>query len=193
MPSPNNTNAPSGGARGHCSHHRLPRRKLRLVQVGDFDLIHGSVQVHAKGGHIHKVSLAFSTLTSDVEVYSVGREAREYLLHPKNDLLRPMSGFGVHSWFKRALKAAGLPETIKMHEMRHSAADNLWRETGDIVHAKQLLRHTSVGTTEAYPAPVPGRPHRSPSQDGGQPVRPEQLASSGRGHLARAGGSRAST
>ena len=115
MPSPNNTTAPSGGARGHCSHHRLPRRKLRLVQVGDFDLIHGSVQVHAKGGHIHKVSLAFSTLTSDVEVYSVGREAREYLLHPKNDLLRPMSGFGVHSWFKRALKAAGLPETIKMH------------------------------------------------------------------------------
>ena len=61
-----------------------------------------------------------------------------------------MSGFGVHTWFKRALRAAGLPETIKMHEMRHSAADNLWRETGDIVHAKQLLRHKSVGTTEAY-------------------------------------------
>lgn len=37
-----------------------------------------------------------------------------------------------------------------MHEMRYSAADNLWRETGNIVHAKQLLRHKSVGTTEAY-------------------------------------------
>lgn len=37
-----------------------------------------------------------------------------------------------------------------MHELRHSAADNLWRETGNIVHAKQLLRHRSVGTTEAY-------------------------------------------
>ena len=37
-----------------------------------------------------------------------------------------------------------------MHELRHSAADNLWRETGNIVHAKQLLRHRSVGTTETY-------------------------------------------
>jgi site-specific recombinase XerD len=37
-----------------------------------------------------------------------------------------------------------------MHELRHSAADNLWRKTGDIMDAKQLLRHRSVGTTEAY-------------------------------------------
>lgn len=113
-------------------------------------LIHGTVRVHAKGGHIHKVPLAYATLTSDIEVYIVGRGATEYLLHPKNDLTRPMTLVGVHNWFKRALKEAGLPETIKMHEMRHSAADNLWRETGDIVHAKQLLRHKSVGTTEAY-------------------------------------------
>ena len=47
-------------------------------------------------------------------------------------------------------RQAGLPETIKMHKLRHSAADNLWRETGNIVHAQQLLRHKSVGTTEAY-------------------------------------------
>jgi integrase len=37
-----------------------------------------------------------------------------------------------------------------MHELRHSAADGLWRKTGDIMDAKQLLRHRSVGTTEAY-------------------------------------------
>jgi site-specific recombinase XerD len=62
-----------------------------------------------------------------------------------------MTSYGIHLWFKRALKLAGLPETIKVHELRHSAADNLWRETENIVHAKQLLRHRSVGTTEAYP------------------------------------------
>ena len=105
---------------------------------------------HAKGGHIHKVPLAFETLISDVEVYIVGREATEYLLYPKQDVTRPMTSFGIHLWFKRALREAKLPETIKMHELRHSAADNLWRETGNIVHAKQLLRHRSVGTTEAY-------------------------------------------
>ena len=45
---------------------------------------------------------------------------------------------------------AGLPATIKMHELRHSAADNLWRETGNLLLAQQLLRHDSVATTQAY-------------------------------------------
>jgi integrase/recombinase XerD len=128
----------------------LRKNELRLVQVGDFDLIHGDVKVHAKGGHIHKVPFAFATLTSDIEVHVVGRGPKEYLLYPKADAARPLTSFGIHLWFKRALNAAGLPETIKMHELRHSAADNLWRQTGNIVHAKQLLRHRSVGTTEAY-------------------------------------------
>ena len=94
--------------------------------------------------------LAYSTLTSDIEVHIVGRGVKEYLLYPKLDVTQPMTSYGIHLWFKRALKAAGLPETIKMHEMRHSAADNLWRQTGDLMDAKQLLRHRSVGTTETY-------------------------------------------
>jgi site-specific recombinase XerD len=56
----------------------------------------------------------------------------------------------LHRWFKRALERAGLPSTIKLHEMRHSAADNAYRETGDIVVAQQLLRHESVATTQGY-------------------------------------------
>jgi len=34
--------------------------------------------------------------------------------------------------------------------LRHSAADEIWRVTGDIVMAQQLLRHKSVGTNQAY-------------------------------------------
>jgi site-specific recombinase XerD len=37
-----------------------------------------------------------------------------------------------------------------MHELRHSAADNLWRETGNLVLAQQLLRHESVATKQDY-------------------------------------------
>jgi site-specific recombinase XerD len=37
-----------------------------------------------------------------------------------------------------------------MYEMRHWAADNLFRSSRDIVQAKKLLRHRSIGTTEAY-------------------------------------------
>jgi site-specific recombinase XerD len=41
-----------------------------------------------------------------------------------------------------------------MHELRHSAADNLWRETGNIVLAQQLLRHENVKTTMGYLHPT---------------------------------------
>ena len=124
--------------------------ELRLIQIGDINLIHGNVQVHAKGGHIHAVPLVYPTLKSDIEIHIVGRAAKEFLLYPKLNITQPMSEAGVHNWFKRALKRAGLPETIKLHEMRHSAADNLFRDSKNIVQSKQLLRHRSVGTTEAY-------------------------------------------
>jgi site-specific recombinase XerC len=51
---------------------------------------------------------------------------------------------------ERCLERAGLPTSIKMHELRHSAADNFWRATGDLMLAKELLRHQSVATTQEY-------------------------------------------
>ena len=44
--------------------------------------------------------------------------------------------------------------TVKIHELRHSAADNLWRETGNLMLAQQLLRHSSVATTQEYLHPT---------------------------------------
>ena len=63
-------------------------------------------------------------------MHLVGREATEYLLHPRHDRMRPM------------------------HELRHSAADNLWRRTGNLTMAQQLLRHESPATTAGYLHPT---------------------------------------
>ena len=84
----------------------------------------------------------------------MGRHPDEYLLYPKKDTMQSMSLSAVHRWFKRALARAGLPATIKIHELRHSAADNLWRETGNLLLAQELLRHESVATTQAYLHPT---------------------------------------
>lgn len=43
---------------------------------------------------------------------------------------------------------------MKLHELRHSAADNLWRASGNLMLAQQLLRHESVATTQAYLHPT---------------------------------------
>ena len=56
----------------------------------------------------------------------------------------------MQDWFKRCLRVAELPESIQLHELRHSAADALYRKTGDIGKAQQLLRHESPATTAGY-------------------------------------------
>jgi Phage integrase family len=55
-----------------------------------------------------------------------------------------------HRWFKRCLERAGLSTDWSLHDLRHSAADALYRVTGDIVLAQQLLRHADVRTTRGY-------------------------------------------
>ena len=55
---------------------------------------------------------------------------------------------GVERWFKKALQRAGLSE------LRHSAADNPYRETGNVMLAQQLLRHESIATTQGSLHPV---------------------------------------
>ena len=61
-----------------------------------------------------------------------------------------MDPASLHRWFKACLERAGLPATMKTHELRHSAADNLWRRTGNLLLAQQLLRQESVATTQTY-------------------------------------------
>jgi site-specific recombinase XerC len=130
----------------------LRKNELRLLRIGDFDMARNEVRVHGKGGKIVVLPFgALRDLVRDLELHIAGetRQPDEYLLYPKRDRLRSLDPASVHRWFKRFLEQAGLPATIEIHELRHSAADELWRITGDIVLA-QLLRHESVATTQAY-------------------------------------------
>jgi site-specific recombinase XerD len=132
----------------------LRKNELRLLRLSDFDLAKGTFLVHGKGSKVAVMPLAFADLKRDLELYAVGRDPGEYLLYPKLDPLRPMTPPSVHRWLKRCLQRAGLPATVKTHELRHSAADNLWRETGNLLLAQQLLRHESVATTQEYLHPT---------------------------------------
>ena len=135
---------------------RLALRKdeLRILRVRDFDIADGTVVVRGKGSKVVVMPIGFPDLKADLEVHLVGRHPDECLLFPKKDPMQPMSLSAVHRWFKRALARAGLPATVKIHELRHSAADNLWRETGNLLLAQQLLRHSSVATTQAHLHPT---------------------------------------
>ena len=95
--------------------------------------------------------IGFRDLQRDLYLHisGEGRKPDEYLLYPKSSRSRPMDPGSVHRWFKKCLERAEVPD-IPMHELRHSAADDIWRVTGDIVKAQMLLRHESVATTQIY-------------------------------------------
>lgn len=135
----------------------LRKNELRLITLGDIDLARSLLVVHGKGGAVAVMPLAIPSLRQDLELHLQERapyHIEEYLLYPRSHKRRPMDPASVHRWFKRCLERAGLPATVKTHEMRHSAADHLWRREGDIVKAQQLLRHSSVATTQAYLHPT---------------------------------------
>jgi site-specific recombinase XerC len=135
----------------------LRKNELRLLTLGDIDLTRNLLVVHGKGGKVVVLPLAIPSLRRDLELHLQERSPYhigEFLIYPRADKRRPMDPASVHRWFKRCLERADLPATLKTHEMRHSAADHLWRTEGDIVKAQMLLRHSSVATTQAYLHPT---------------------------------------
>ncbi len=134
----------------------LRKNELRVLRVGEIDLVRNLIRVHGKGDRRVVMPLEFQTLRQDLYLHIQGeqRRADEYLLYPRAHKRRPMDHASTHRWFKRCLERAGLPSTIKMHEMRHSAADNLWRGTGNLVLAQELLRHADIQTTRGYLHPT---------------------------------------
>ena len=134
----------------------LRKNELRVLRVGEIDLIRNLLTVHGKGGVVSVMPLAFESLRNDLYLHIQvdERKPNEYLLFPRSDRERPMDPASVHRWFKRCLENAGLPTTMTLHELRHTAADHAWRETGNIVIAQMLLRHANVSTTQAYLHPT---------------------------------------
>lgn len=90
-----------------------------------------------------------------LHIQSERRSDQEYLLYPRSHRHRPMDPASIHRWFKKCLERADLPTRTKMHEMRHSAADAVRRVKGDVTMAQQLLRHSSLKTTQEYLHPTP--------------------------------------
>lgn len=134
----------------------LRKNALRELKVRDIDLVRNLLTYTRKGGGKAVMPIGFPSLIEDLYLHVNGdqRQPDEYLVYPKGRKRDPMDHASVHRWFKRCLERAGLPSTMKLHEMRHTAGDYVYRQTGDIVRASQLLGHKSVVTTQTYLHPT---------------------------------------
>lgn len=131
----------------------LRRNEIRLLQQRDVNLSTNEIRVRGKAGKVRVIPIgSLHSLRRELDFY-LRFEAQghpgDYLLYPKRDPRRPMSPAAVHRWFKRCLEAGDLPD-MPMHELRHTAADHLYRATSDLTAVQMLLGHESVGTTQMY-------------------------------------------
>jgi integrase/recombinase XerD len=74
----------------------------------------------------------------------------EALLEYPGDELFPFQRRAAHEIVKRAVKAAGLPDTISMHWLRHSLARHSLEAGAPIHLVRDTLRHSSIAITDAY-------------------------------------------
>jgi site-specific recombinase XerC len=133
---------------------RLALRKMEAARLQARDVNLGQDVIYiraAKGYKPAELPITFPEVRQALSLWlsEPGRADDDYLIAPLRGPNRALNPASVHRWWERCCKRAGV-EAFTLHELRHSAGDRLWRETGDLYAAKQLLRHESVKTTETY-------------------------------------------
>lgn len=142
----------------------LRRNELRLVQMKHIDTETREILVFGKGGTVKRLPIVDDLLGQIIrERLDRSASPDEYLLYPMKrgrigvhphahvgviweNRLAPLSLSGIDKWWARCVKRASL-EAFPMHELRHSAGTNFWRETRDLRMTQRLMRHKSIRTT----------------------------------------------
>jgi integrase len=79
-----------------------------------------------------------------------------------SELGTPLDQANVSRRFKRALKRAGLPETTRMHDLRHGAATMMLEAGESVPTVSEYLGHASPAITmQVYAHAVPGSKRRA--------------------------------
>lgn len=128
-------------------------RAAELVSVGvsDFDFDGMSVRVTGKGDK-ERVALFGDACKNAIESY-----CQEERVPPNradvlftNDQGGALSSRTVQNVVKRWARAAGLPEDVSPHTLRHSFATHLLDGGADLKTVQQLLGHANLATTQVY-------------------------------------------
>jgi integrase/recombinase XerD len=126
------------------------------LRLQDIDLDVGFVRTVGKGEKERVVPLGRMAVEALRAYNERGRrylggagrlKAPEYFL---NDRGRRLSRQGLHLIIKRYAHAAGLPDDVSAHTLRHSFATHLLEGGADLRAVQEMLGHADLSTTQIY-------------------------------------------
>ena len=131
--------------------------ELASATVGSLDLAHAEMRVMGKGRK-ERIVLLGRPATDALQAYlEAGRprlrtgakapDGGSLFLNAGGSGLGPR---GIRYRLERIVRAAGLPDGISPHTLRHSFASHLLDGGADLRVVQELLGHASLGTTQVY-------------------------------------------
>jgi integrase/recombinase XerD len=125
------------------------------LRPGDLDLEGGSARCIGKGDKERIVPLGARArealgayLKRDRPVLVAGRVGLSTVFITRR--ARPLSRIGLWGIVKQHARAAGLPEAVSPHTLRHSFATHLLAGGADLRVVQEMLGHASIATTQIY-------------------------------------------
>jgi site-specific recombinase XerD len=146
--------------------------ELAAADLGSVDLRRGEIRVIGKGRK-ERIGLLGRPAISALEAYmeqgrpiladrgaGVGAAAVQTAPHTQvflNHAGGPLGVRGLRYRLDRLCRAAGLPEGVSPHTLRHSFATHLLDGGADLRVVQELLGHENLATTQVYTHVSPGR------------------------------------
>jgi len=121
----------------------------------DLDLQRGTARCVGKGDKERLVPLG-SRARQALEAYLKDDRPSLVAHHPETEVIfvarsgRPLSRVGLWRIVKTHARAAGLPESISPHTLRHSFATHMLAGGADLRVVQEMLGHVSIATTQIY-------------------------------------------
>jgi integrase/recombinase XerD len=125
------------------------------LRPGDLDLTQGTARCVGKGDKERLVPLG-SRAREALGVYLRHDRLALIARRPETETVfvsrtgRPLSRIGLWRVVKSQARAAGLPETVTPHTLRHSFATHLLAGGADLRAVQEMLGHASIATTQIY-------------------------------------------
>jgi integrase/recombinase XerC len=125
--------------------------ELVAAKLGDIDFEEQSIKVSGKGNK-ERVSLFGETCKHAILDYVQNERAAPTKGDPLFTNARglPLTSRTVQNVIKRWARAAGLPDDVTPHTLRHSFATHLLDGGADLKTVQQLLGHENLATTQVY-------------------------------------------